>query len=149
MEKWNFAFNLMSMLASIGTFGTFIFLLYDKISSYKKIQEEKNAAIDDLENCKAVSNELLKLLSNAITCTYSNSMEKIEELSYSVSLVLSYKIIGNDIHNSLFYLINKMSTIKIYNNILEEEQRINLEKYVEQITKYVNLAIKRLQKKIK
>ena len=149
MEKWNFAFNLMSMLASIGTFGTFIFLLYDKISSYKKIQEEKNAAIDDLENCKAGSNELLKLLSNAITCTYSNSMEKIEELSYSVSLVLSYKIIGNDIHNSLFYLINKMSTIKIYNNILEEEQRINLEKYVEQITKYVNLAIKRLQKKIK
>lgn len=147
MEKWNFAFNFMSMLASIGTFGTFIFLIYDKISSYKKIQEEKNAAIDDLENCKDISNKLLKSLSDATTFTCSNGIKKIEDLSYSVSLVLSYKIIGNDIHNSLFYSINKMSMIKIYNNRLEEEQRINLKKYVEQITKYVNLALKRLQKR--
>lgn len=142
MEKWNFIFNIASALGSIGTFLTFLFLLFDKKQEHKKIKSKKELALAQLKFLKYELNELSKDI-----MFKKEVSTKIDELILDISEILGYKIIADDIRSSLSTLRYKILNISknIRNNDLKKTQIDKLETTIFLLEKYVDIAIERLQ----
>lgn len=150
MKWWNLAFNIASALGSIGTFITFLFLLFDKKKEYKKIKSEKELALGQLKFLKCEINNLLKIIlfKKSNNTLFKNQVSKdLDELILDISEILGYKIIGDDICSSLSTLRYKISNImrNITNNVLKQSQIDKLEITVSLLERYIDIAIKRLE----
>lgn len=152
MEKWNFVFNFMSMLASIGTAGTFCILLKERWDKRQELKRKKEIALRDLKKCNDDIDNLLKLLEDRkqfemVKGNFTITKTQIDKLLSKLSIVAGYKIIDDEIHSALFQYINKINFIYMntHNNMLKETQSENITNILREVKRYVNLAIKNLQ----
>lgn len=142
----------MSMLASIGTAGTFCILLKERWDKRQELKRKKEIALRDLKKCNDDIDNLLKLLEDRKqfemvkgNCTITKT--QIDKLLSKLSIVAGYKIIDDEIHSALFQYINKINFIYMntYNNMLKETQSENITDILREVKRYVNSAIKNLQ----
>lgn len=142
----------MSMLASVGTAGTFCILLKERWDKRQELKRKKEIALRDLKKCNDDIDNLLKLLEDRKqfemvkgNCTVTKT--QIDKLLSKLSIVAGYKIIDDEIHSALFQYINKINFIYMntYNNMLKETQSENITDILREVKRYVNSEIKNLQ----
>lgn len=148
---WNFVFNFISMLASIGTAGTFIILLKERRSKRKENERKRANALRDLKKCDNNLDDVLNLLANRNKiemfkgkCTISK--EEIDNLLSELAIVAGYKVIDDEIRSALYQYINKVHVIylSVNNNMLTERQSLEIDHNLHEIKEYINLAINNL-----
>lgn len=142
----------MSMLASIGTAGTFCILLKERWDKRQELKRKKEIALRDLKKCNDDIDNLLKLLEDRkqfemVKGNFTITKTQIDKLLSKLSIVAGYKIIDDEIHSALFQYINKINFIYMntHNNMLKETQSENITNILREVKRYVNLAIKNLQ----
>lgn len=142
----------MSMLASIGTAGTFCILLKERWDKRQELKRKKEIALRDLKKCNDDIDNLLKLLEDRkrfemVKGNFTITKTQIDKLLSKLSIVAGYKIIDDEIHSALFQYINKINFIYMntYNNMLKETQSENITDILREVKRYVNSAIKNLQ----
>lgn len=143
MKWWNLIFNIASALGSIGTFLTFLFLFFDKKKEYVKIQNEKKLALDKLNICKR---EIQSLLNDEYL--KEDIIDQCNEIILTLSEILGYKVIGDDICSSFStyrYRISK-AIDEIHNSDFDLPQNMNFDLMLSALESHVDLAISRLQK---
>lgn len=142
----------MSMLASIGTAGTFCILLKERWDKRQELKRKKEIALRDLKKCNDDIDNLLKLLEDRkqfemVKGKFTITKTQIDKLLSKLSIVAGYKIIDDEIHSALFQYINKINFIYMntHNNMLKETQSEDITDILREVKRYVNLAIKNLQ----
>lgn len=152
MKWWNFAFNFFSMLASIGTAGTFLILLRERWNKQQELKRKKEIALKDLKKCNNDIDDLLNLLENRNqsemaegNCTTTKI--RIDDLLSKLAIVAGYKIIDDEVHSALFQYINKIHFIYVNtrNNMSNNDQSENISNVLHEVKRYINSAIESLQ----